>query len=180
MMFHAVPRESNRGERSLPRFVAARCLAAIALIAIVATPAPARVGVRSTGPQNPTIVHDGSSQPQVFAETRWNLRSVGEPLGATVQWTCPPFVHAADAALKVDSRLDVRVLRSNRGANWQVVLGQDQTDFNGGKQTATVVLSSQSSGNGRAGLTVTFLSGPFDSLAAGDYTLTVTATIAGN
>jgi hypothetical protein len=131
-------------------------------------------------PAPQTIAHNGGDAPQLFSEVAWQLTSGLDALGYTAQWNCGPFQHTGRATLKADCKLDVRVLASGGSANWSITAPSDQTNYFGGDQTAVVAAQSFAVGDGEIGLTVTFLNNDFSRLGAGNYTVTVTGTIAAN
>lgn len=134
--------------------------------------------ITAAAPQ--TITHNRSDAPQIFSEVAWQLLSGLDELGYTAQWSCGPFQHTDQGTLRADSKLEIRVLASGGSANWTVVASGDQTDYAGGDQTATVAAQSSAIGDGEVGLTVTFVNLDFSTLAAGNYTMTVTGTLTAN
>lgn len=138
------------------------------------------LGQSITAPAQQSITHNNADAPQPFSEVVWNLISGSDAAGYITEWSCGPFVHSANANLKADSELSVRVLSSQGPANWTVSVANDHTDFAAGKQTASVVAQSFAVGDGQAGLNVTFVNSDFSQLGAGDYTMTITGTIIAN
>ena len=131
-------------------------------------------------PPAESLVHNGADSPQAFPEVVWQLYTGIDSGGYTAQWTCEPFVHSTKSTLKVDARLAIRVIGSDGFANWTAALPGDQTDYASGDSNAAVAAESFAVGDGQVGLTVTFLSNDYSTLAAGDYSTTVVGTITAN
>jgi len=165
------------GDCGWPRFPLSLMVLALACWPMGHTEA-ADLSIR-TGKAKP-LVHNGRDEFQVFQPVNWVLLAVGEPFGATAQWSCGPFEHAGDNKLKADTRLQVRMQNAAPIARWRVSVAEDQTDIQHGNHHAAVVAQSRAAGVGIAELTVTFANNDVSQLAAGDYTVTVTGTITGN
>lgn len=153
-------------------------LAGAALTTLIVASARAQLSV--SAPSDSSIQHNMQNGDQTFSEATWTLVNQEGLDGATVQWSCGPFVHTSDATVKADALLELRMLASEPGSGWSVISAQDGTNVSGGDQTATVEAGSQDLGDAEAGLTVTFVNGNFSTLAAGTYAVTVTATISAN
>ena len=135
--------------------------------------------VSITAPSGQTRTHDTADAPQSFAEQRWNLGST-ELLGATVQLSAGPFVHATRPSVKADCKLNLRVVSSSLLSGWVAVVPLDQTNVALGKQSAAVTARSAAVGDATVGLTVTLENSDFSTLGSGNYSTTVTGTIVPN
>jgi hypothetical protein len=150
-----------------------------AFAAATALGGSAWAAVSITPPSGQSRTHNTANAPQVFPEQVWSLTS-NELLGATVQLTAGPFVHATEPSVKVNCKLDLRVVSSQTLALWATVAATDQTNIAAGKQTARVSARSTATGNGTVGLTVTYQNSSFSTTGAGNYSTTVTGTIVPN
>lgn len=131
-------------------------------------------------PPAESLTHNRNDASQVFPEVVWQLYSGVDSGGYTVQWSCGPFVHSVQGALKADARLAIRVVASDGFADWRTTVPNDQTSYAGGDETAAAAAQSVAVGDGQVGLTVTFLNDDYSRLAAGSYTTTVVGTITAN
>jgi hypothetical protein len=133
-----------------------------------------------TGPANVSVNHDASNNDQVFSAQQWTA-SVNDVDGATVIFqTNQAFTHSTATAYKRDAKLDLAIASSDPTASWAVSTATDQTNYAGADGVAAVQASSTAPGDAAFDLTVTFITTDFSSLAAGDYTTTVTATLTAN
>lgn len=170
---HAAPRRRSRAP-------AAPSIGCIAVCAALLGADGTAFAQAITAPAAQSITHNRDDAPQVFSEVVWQLTSGADAGGYTAQWSCGPFHHSVKGTLKADTKLAIRVVASDGLAGWTATVPDDQTDFVGGDETATVAARSLATGDGQVGLTVTFLNNDFSTLAAGSYTLTVTGTITAN
>ena len=133
-----------------------------------------------TAPAQQSITHRGDDATQAFPEVVWQLNSGLDPQGYAAHWSCAPFQHSGQPSLKVNCRLQARILASLGAANWTITVPGDQTDHFGGDNTAIVAAQSFAAGDGEVGLTVTFIDSDYSKLGAGNYSVTVIGTIAAN
>lgn len=142
-------------------------------------PVGAIAAVGITAPAGQSQNHNGSDANQSFTQSTWTLSST-EALGATLTLSAGPFTHSTVSTIKRDTRLDLAVLSSQGAALWAATVPTSQTNIALNVNTATVAAKSSSLGGGTVGLTVTFMDTDYSTLAAGNYTLTVTGTIVPN
>jgi hypothetical protein len=127
-----------------------------------------------------SLQHDGTDGDQVFGPQRWWVLTTGQN-GATVTFaTEQAFTHIEDDACKRDARLDLAIGAGSRFARWRVNVASDRTNYVASNETAIVQATSRRDGWARFDLTVTFITDEADTLAQGDYTLTVTGTLTAN
>jgi hypothetical protein len=137
------------------------------------------VGINSTGAAKVQLQHNGRPESQAFPESRWIIQAAEGFQGATVLFSCGPFLHSQQQELEVDSQLALRVLQSSRRAEWRVAAASDRTDVRRHDRRATVTAVSRNSGSAQLGLTVGFLDQGGE-LLEGDYVITVVGTITSN
>jgi hypothetical protein len=136
--------------------------------------------VSITAPASASIDHDLTGNPQVFSPQDWLVRG-NTARGVTVTFqTNGPFVNTANRNFRRDARLGLAFAGASGPAAWNVTIPADQSNFNTGKNTATVSARSNNPGSATMKLTVTFITGDASSLLAGNYVTTVTGTIAAN
>jgi hypothetical protein len=136
--------------------------------------------LNATGGKVQRIEHNGLSEPQAFPEVKWVIINPQGRQGAVVEMSCAAFANTLDAGFRADTRLDLRVIRSNQDADWVVVEPSDQTDVAQGHDTAHTVAMSTERGNGQLGIVVTFLNHDFSQLTTGDYETVLVGTITEN
>lgn len=131
-------------------------------------------------PAGVSLTHDLSGNAQTFAPQDWNVRG-NTARGVTVTFqTATPFINTANRNFKRDARLSLAYANTVGPASWVVTSRADETNFATGKNMAVVSARSNHAGMATMKLTVTFLTGDTSSLLAGNYTTTVTGTIAAN
>ena len=133
--------------------------------------------VNSTGRDPQVLVHDGTSNPQVFNPQKWNIIAPQSVFGATVVWEATPFQHVDLPKYEADTLLQLSVRHSTQKSNWTAIQPQDGTNITAGRRTARVVAMSVSDGNAQVELTVTFREIPDSFAIVGDYEATVYATL---
>ncbi len=133
-----------------------------------------------SAPTTASLTHNQTSDNQAFPAQTWTVR--GNTLaGVTVQFgTSTPFVHATNSDFKRDAKLDLALGTVQGPAVWTVTTASDTTNYGGNDNAAQVAAASNGVGRANFNLTVTFLTADYDSLAAGNYGLTVTGTVAAN
>lgn len=173
--------EQTGGRRRSFRTVCAACFCCALLTAVYTRSVVAQPPLlNATGPKIQTIEHSGLNEPQVFPEVRWIIVNPQGRRGAVVEMSCAAFANTLDASLRVDARLDLRVIRSNQDADWTVVAPSDQTDIAQGYDTAHIVGMSTERGNGQLGIVVTFVNYDFTQLTTGEYETVLVGTITEN
>jgi hypothetical protein len=126
------------------------------------------------------LQHDGTDGDQIFGPQRWWVLTTSRN-GATVTFaTDQAFTHIEDDECKRDARLDLALGAGSRYARWRVRVPSDRTNYAASNETAVVQATSRTGGWARFDLTVTFITDEADTLAQGDYTLTVTGTLTAN
>jgi hypothetical protein len=129
-----------------------------------------------------SLTHDESSNNQVFGAQQWNVRA-NRAVGATVTFsTNQAFTHTTNSSFKRDARLDLAIASSDGPALWSIINPSDQTNYAAGVPDEVAVVQARSVLPGRAtfNLTVTFITGVYETLAEGDYEMVVTGTVASN
>jgi hypothetical protein len=127
-----------------------------------------------------SITHDETANDQTFAAQQWAVKANSRD-GATVVFsTDQAFTHTADASFKRDAKLDLAIASSSGPASWTLAVASDQTDHAASDEIATVQAGSTAPGKADFDLTVTFITGDLDTLAEGDYSLTITGTLTAN
>lgn len=176
---------SRRSPAPSPR-TNARLWVAAAAVAACAAPSLAvfNLVVPAGNPAaiNATVDDDGNI---VFPAREWQPINTfnapaGDGDGVTVTFEATPFIHATKNALRRDCRLNLAVVSQPFG--WSIVTANDQTNYQGGDNTARVVARSvwYDLGAVRYNLTATFITGEYDQLAEGSYNAVVTVTMVGN
>lgn len=173
--------ELTGGRRRSLRTLCAACFVCALSAASPTRPAMAQPPrLNATGGKVQTIEHNGLSEPQVFPEVKWIIINPQGRRGAVVEMSCAAFANTLDASLRVDTRLDLRVIRSNQDADWSLLTRSDQTDIARGYDTAHAVALSNEHGNGQLGIVVTFVNSDFTQLTTGEYETVLVGTITEN
>jgi len=151
-------------------------------------PAPARAGgaagpagwlrvcgaVTVTAPAAASGAASGTSDsPTVVGTDTWVVTS-DETAGATLVVSAPRFAHVTEPGAAADVRL--RMWKVS-GSAWTVLTGDATSSA---QAAAEVRASSSGPGNGSFDVEVSFLPGDVSVLPGGDYTTTLTGTIAPN
>ena len=116
-----------------------------------------------------TLTHDTTDADQTFSETRW-LSICSSLSGAVLTFsTSQAFANTTDPSKKRDARLSIRRMFGSN--NWTINVPTDQTDYAAAvpKEVATVKATSSSPAFTFWGLTATFITDDFSTLAAGTY-----------
>jgi hypothetical protein len=156
----------------------ASLLAGLALV----SHAPAQL-LRITPPATAaTLKHDETDADQSFAPQRWAVASTHKRGARVVFSTEHAFTHTADPTIKRDARLDLAIASADWKARWRITVARDQTEHAAAVpyETASVQAESRKKGAATFDLRVTFLTDNYDSLAAGEYGLTVIGTLTAN
>lgn len=125
-----------------------------------------------------TLTHDTTDTNQAFDPQSWAVSS-NAPDGVTVTFaTTTGFQNTADATIEADAQLDLAVTGDANGV-WTATTATAVTNIGAGNGAATVVANSTGIGGASLDLTVSFVTGTFSSLAAGDYSTVVTGTVTG-
>jgi len=139
---------------------------------------PSRMTI--TAPASASITHDETDSDQVFGAQQWAVKANARN-GATVTFsTDHVFEHTVDPTFERDAKLDLAIASSAGPANWTLAVASDQTDYAASDEVATVQAGSTRPGQADFDLTATFITDVHDTLAAGDYTLTITGTLTAN
>lgn len=133
-----------------------------------------------TAPADAEITHDTTNANQAFPAGTWTVECNGVD-GATATFaTATVFTHTTDNAYKRDVKLSLALGTADTGSGWAVTTPTDQTDRANTDPVAQVVAASTAAGNATLNLTVEFVDNSYSTLAAGDYTTTVTGTLTAN
>jgi hypothetical protein len=136
--------------------------------------------VSITAPAAASITHDQTDNPQVFPTQAWVVKG-NASTGLNVNFsTAQPFTHTVDNTFKRDCRLQLAVGTTQGPASWNVTTASDVSNYASGDNTALVAATSTGVGRANMNLTVSFITNEFGVFAAGDYTTTVTGTVAAN
>jgi hypothetical protein len=126
------------------------------------------------------LSHSGSDGDLTFADQRWDVKANANN-GATVIFSTErAFTHTADSSFQRDASLRLSLASSSGPAKWKLVVASDQTHYAARDGVAAVQAVSDRNGRAEFDLTVTFVTDAYDTLAEGDYALTVTGTLTGN
>lgn len=125
-----------------------------------------------------SLTHDETNNPQAFPAQSWTVK--GNTLnGLTVAFaTAQPFVHATNNTFKRNARLELALGGVQGPAAWTVTTAADQTDYVANDNVAQVAAESNGVGRATFNLTVKFLTEEFGVFASGNYSTTVTGTVA--
>ena len=125
-------------------------------------------------------VHPLTTANVVLTDSRWRARS-SSPTGSTVVFqTDHSFWNQEDPAFKRDAIIRLTQLQGPPQGGWTINVAQDQTNYAGGDEVATVSMSSTAAGMQMVRMEVEFITGDLPSLRTGDYLLTVIGTITQN
>jgi hypothetical protein len=128
------------------------------------------------------ITHAQTDANQAFTPQSWTVAQNGAE-GASITFsTDQAFTHATETTFKRDAKLDLALASSDTGSGWAVTVASDQTDYANATpdEVATVSADSTAPGDAAFNLTVTFVETDFSTLASGNYSTTITATITSN
>jgi hypothetical protein len=124
--------------------------------------------------------HDGSTSDHAFATQQWAVKANARH-GATVVFsTDQAFTHEEHSDIKRDAKLDLSIASSSGSANWTLAVASDQTNHAASDEVATVQAGSTRPGQADFDLKVTFVTDDIETLAEGDYDLTITGTLTAN
>lgn len=135
-----------------------------------------------TGPSNVTITHDQTDSDNAFSAQQYVVHQ-NPVLGSNITFAVSaPFVHASSSSFKRDCKLALAIASSESVALWSVTTAADQTNYSAGTpdNDASVRAASTLPGDATFNLTVTFITSDFSTMAAGNYSTTVTATLTAN
>ena len=135
-----------------------------------------------TAPSDVSINHDGTDTNQAFAVTasNWAILS-NQGSGASVTFTTSGrFTNVVGANTFTRDYTMGLAVQSDPDSVWDVVAGADLWESATDGAVGTVQAESTGPGNADLGLAVTFVDDDFSQLPAGNYTLSVTATIVAN
>jgi hypothetical protein len=123
------------------------------------------------------LTHDKSDNIQNFASQQWSVAG-NNGTGVTVSFaTATPFTHTANNTYKADARLALS-LGTTTGSTFTVTTATDTSNFVANDNSASVAADSNGPGSAQMNLAVSFITGNFNTLAAGTYRTIVTGTIA--
>lgn len=139
---------------------------------------PSRISI--VAPAKVVVTHDESNNDQDFPAQKWKV--AGNVLeGVNVTFTTRrAFRNNADHTLKQDAKIALSVNSNTGPATWTVTQATDQTDHANDDERATVQASSNGVGAADFDLTVTFITGEFDTIASGNYTTKIVGTVSAN
>ena len=133
-----------------------------------------------TAPTAATLTHDGTSNNQTFTPQPWVV-SGNATNGVTVNFgVISAFTNTTDATYKRDATLTLATGTTTGPATWNITTATATTNYATSNEVATVTAKSNGLGQANMLLTVSFVTGNFTSLKAGNYLTTVTGTIAAN
>lgn len=124
--------------------------------------------------------HDETASDQVLAAQQWWVQDNSRKGATVILSTDRAFTHREDATFKRDAALGLAIGSTSSSAKWKVQVASDRTNYAASDETASVQATSKKAGWARLDLTVTFITGDTESLAAGDYALTITGTVTSN
>lgn len=125
-------------------------------------------------------LHDGTTADHAFTTQQWAVKANARN-GATVVFsTDQAFTHEEHSDIKRDAKLDLSIASASGPANWTLAVASDQTDHAASDEVATVQAGSTRPGQADFDLTVTFVTDDLETLAEGDYDLTITGTLTAN
>ncbi len=120
-------------------------------------------------------IHDQTNSNQTFPLQRW-LVTANNPIGATAVFTTnQAFTHTVDATYKRNAGV---TLTKFSGAAWTVTTASATTNYSLGNEIVSVAAESNTAGSAAFDIGVTLVEETFASLAAGDYEMTITGTLA--
>ena len=125
------------------------------------------------------ITHSMTNDVQIFAPVRWDIQNAALKDGCLVQWTAETFANEKNPDHRADCELSVQLVRGSRNARWNVTSAVDSTRHSGGKDLATVAMTSLRTGTAEVELSVRFRHPNMATLASGNYQTIVTGTISG-
>jgi hypothetical protein len=139
---------------------------------------PSRLSI--TAPASVSENHDGTTADHAFTAQQWAVKANARH-GATVVFsTDQAFTHEEHSDIKRDAKLDLSIASSSGPASWTLAVASDQTDHASSDEVATVQAGSTRPGMADFDLTVTFITDDLETLAEGDYDLTITGTLTAN
>ena len=165
-------------KRPLSAIANALCVAFLT-IAAAPTQAPAQMIMRSPT-TDASVQHDETAGDQMFATQQWWVQDRNKKGSTVIFATDQAFTHLEDGTFKRDAALGLAIGSSSKSAKWKVAVASDRTNHAAKDETASVQAKSRKAGWARLDLTVTFITEETDTLAAGDYTLTITGTMTSN
>ena len=131
-------------------------------------------------PQDVQLMHDGTDAPQRFPAQRWRVAGTYAS-GLTIDFsTDDAFRNQRIVDAQRDVSLGLTVGDSEGSGTWTVAVAQDNSHCATGDTTTLVRVESDGPGQADLLLDVLFLTGDRSALPAGDYALTVTATVSAN
>ncbi len=136
--------------------------------------------VSIVAPAAASLTHDQTDNLQAFAPQAWVVKG-NAVAGVNVSFsTATPFTHATNNTFKRDAKLELAVGTTLGPGAWTVGVPSDQSAYASGDNVALVSASSNGVGRANLNLTVKFVTEEFGVFAAGDYSTTVTGTVAAN
>jgi hypothetical protein len=136
---------------------------------------PPKVSVRA--PADAFLNFDRGAGVQSFPAQHWEVSGNSRGGVTAVFSTDQAFTNAADSAHKRDAAIQLRIVDATGPAVWRLDAPTSQTDYARGNERAVVQASSDSAGQAKFDLNVSFLSDSDETLQDGNYSLTVTATV---
>lgn len=133
-------------------------------------------------PADASITHNETNAPNAFPAQTWVVKG-NNSTGVNVSFsTASPFTNVDNNSFQRNAKLDLAVgtQQGPPSTVWTVGVPSGQTDYVNSNGVATVSASSNGIGRANLNLTVTFITEEFGLFAAGNYTTTVTGTVAAN
>jgi spore coat protein U-like protein len=135
-------------------------------------------GIAVTTPPQPEINIELTPGFDAFPVQLWNVRS-NSVAGAVVEFaTSGAFAHETMTGVKVDAGLDVAISSSTGPSNWLVTQGSDNSSYATGDESAVVQIVADGVGTAQVGLTMRFVQSSLEVIPVGEYSSTVTCTVA--
>jgi len=136
--------------------------------------------VSIVAPTEASLTHDQSDNNQAFSPQTWTVKG-NSAKGVNVSFNTGSAFATKDGD-KRDAKLTLGLKSSAGKGTWTITTPTDSTDYANAtpKEKATVTASSNGVGRAELDLTVEFLGGQWGLFAAGDYSTTITGTVAAN
>ena len=114
-----------------------------------------------------------------FPASRWQVVNDTIANGCVIVWDATAFQHQSLPKVRANCEIRARIVDGNRSARWQLERSADISAVEDGRENATVILSSRSTGFAEIAISVRYQDVPGQRPVAGAYSTTVTGTITG-